>query len=435
MKLKGSLKGNRIWIVKEFQDCLQSNFCKITIIQNKKRVTFISKLSKDKRLVIPKEYKNNLKDGLIQINFTTIENNDRNTSLIKNGKIDILSLIPNQTLSNFDILASPIHNKIFLWYFASKGRPNSILINRFFDDSFFRFLGYYRSEGGKSRLSSRRGREFSFTNKNLNIISDFIKLFEKINSPDILKATISYNKSSGVNINEIKKELIRFGLDESNIHERKAERIKDFVIRLYVTNSLLSEVINNAENSLRKFITNNYKLDFIVQYLRGVIAGDGSFRSWRDKKGSLHSNLQIFEANGDALSDISKLLSHLGIHGNYKPAKTKMFIYTTYINWSGLLKLYQSELLGNKTGVLENVIKGHKRFRSLKHMTILPQNFSTSDFMKSSNKSYGYSATWLRDRQKEGFIEKTGQDHNQNIWKLTDNGESLASLLRIVKAN
>ncbi|MDI6806312.1 MAG: LAGLIDADG family homing endonuclease [Candidatus Aenigmarchaeota archaeon] len=432
MKLNCVLKKNRIWIPKKFQHYLQNNFCKIVIRQNKKQRSFISKLGKDKRLVIPKEYLAALKDRSIQVQFTAIKNYKRPKIFVKNNRIDFLSFIPQRTLSGFEVLAFPLRNKIFAWYFASKGRPKSILISRFVDGgNFFRFIGYYRSEGGKPRLSYRRGREFSFTNKNLDVLSDFITLFKQITSIKILKATISYNPFNKVDLNEIKSRLITLGLNEKSITKRVA-KVKEFTVRIYVTNSLLSETINNAENILRKYIIKSPTLQFITQYLRGIILGDGSFYRWRDKKGSLHSRLQIFESDESAILDISKLLAYLGVHGNFKKSNKKMFTYTAFLNWQDLLKLYYFRLLGERTKYLRSVIKKHKRFRSLKYLAILPQKFLTSDFMRLTKKNYSYSATWLRDRQREGLIRKIKHEEKQNVWRLTDEGKFISNLLKTV---
>src|SRR3990167_11515512 len=99
---RGNLFKNRVWVPKNIQKPLQNNFCEFSIKYNKSRIKFISKLSKDGRLVIPK----NLcveKNARIKVNFIPIRNSVRPKSILRSLKIDILSLIPKTTLTNFEI--------------------------------------------------------------------------------------------------------------------------------------------------------------------------------------------------------------------------------------------------------------------------------------------------------------------------------------------
>lgn len=63
-------------------------------------------------------------------------------------------------------------------------------------------------------------------------------------------------------------------------------------------------------------------------------------------------------------------------------------------------------------------------------MIELTQKFTASDFIRLTKKEYGYTATWLKDRQKEGYIKKGSKENNQNVWRITKEGGLLASLLR-----
>jgi hypothetical protein len=82
-----------------------------------------------------------------------------------------------------------------------------------------------------------------------------------------------------------------------------------------------------------------------------------------------------------------------------------------------------------KSQILENIIKKHKRFKSLKHLLILPDRFTTSQFRRLSKKSYGYSATWLKEREAEGLIKRNGKENGQNIWDMKDSARNLINIL------
>ncbi len=425
----GNLSKNRVWVPKDLHQILQNNFCEFTIRHGKNKIRFISKLNKDGRLVIPKIFP--IKNiNSVRINFNLIKNSVRPKLLLKESKIDILALIPKKTLSDFEILAVPKNNNIFVWYFASKGRPNSIVIKRFLDSNFCRLLGYYRAEGGKTRMSKRRGREFSFTNKSLFVISDFVSVFKDFSDKDLLKVSVRYNPSKSGNIFRIKKGLTKIGLNPSSIKFSKAVNVKDFTVRLYITNSLLSEIINNSEVILRKYIVVSENEGFCIEYLRGVIEGDGSLHSWRDKKGSLHSRLQIFEPDKTALDEINKMLELLGIYGKINKAESQMYVYSAYLNWNNLLYVYKNNLANSKTNKIKSAVITHKRFNSMKHFLILPKKFNTSQFRILTKKSYGYSATWLKDREKEGLVKRLGKENNQNVWVLDESTTSLIYVLQ-----
>lgn len=428
----GILKKNRIWLPIDLQKQIQNKFCKFYISQKKNRVVFISKLNKDKRLVIPKQFIKKLKSGTVKLSIIKIDNFPRPKKMVQNSKIDFLSLIPEKTLTGFEILAFPIGKKILLWYFASKGRPKEFIAQRFLKKEFLRMLGYYRSEGGKPRVSYRRGRELSFTNSSINLIFDFMKIFNNIFDLKLIKANIRHNPGFYNDAIKVRDELINFGLNSNNITIKQASRIRKFAVKLYVTNSLLSEIIHNAENKLRKYLIENKNLTLIKEYLQGVISGDGSFYSWVDKKGSTHSRLQIFESNYEAISDIAEMLKLLGINGTLNPTKTKMYVYTAYINWQNLLTIYNLKLLPDKIDYLKKIIKNHKRYRSMKHLILLPKRFNTSEFRSLVKKNYGYCASWLKDRESEGLIRKVGKKGNINCWELTSDGIFLISILKYI---
>lgn len=397
------------------------------ISQNDISVKFVSKLNKDCRLVIPKNFATKFKDGKIKLGFKLIRNVRRPKSFKKHSKLDILAFIPVKTLSGFEVLAFQNGNQIFAWYFASKGRPNEILLNRRLDYDFARLLGYYRSEGGKPRISIRRGREFSFTNKSVKLVLDFLNLFKKLTSSDFLKASIRHNpKIDKQAIEELRKVLIQNGLKSDNIKDSQAERIREFVIKLYVTNSLLSEIIDNAENILRNYLNKNFDKNLTLEYLRGVLSGDGSFYSYRDKKGSLHSRLLIFESNERAIEDVSVLLKRLGIEGKVKPAKSKMFIFDRSLNWNKLLILISLNLFHLDKEQLCETIKKHKRFKSMKYLSQISKNFTISELIPI----IPYPSNWLDKRMKEGIVEITKNKEMHLSYKLTNEGERIATILK-----
>lgn len=431
--MNGILNKNRIWIPGEKQEELRKNFFRYTIIQkHKKTSSFISKLSKDGRLVIPKQLAGGFIDGKVFIRLEKIKNSHRTGVFFDGNKFHILSVIPERTMSGFEVLAYEKQDGFFIWFFASKGRPNEIFIKKYIGTDFARFLGYYRSEGGKPRLSKRRGREFSFTNGSLILIGDFLKIIKSFAEIKIIKASIRYpegKRNRGIERNF----LLKAGLLDDNIKEGSGKRLSRIVFRVYVTNSAFSEIISNSEIELRKIISENplKNNNIMIEYLRGVLMGDGSFYSWRDKKGSLHSRIQIFEPDKKAMEDIANFMEEMGIRGRMcRSNRSDMFIFTSFLNWEKLLRLYSINLFPNRREKIAKSIIMHKRFRTMKHFQKLPKTFERKYLFEKMGVSKTYANTWLRDMEREGLVSYA--DKKRKTLVLTKEGIKNSEVLKKV---
>jgi len=433
------IKGNRIWLPKNFQDTFRSYFLEIELKKQNKKQKFFTKITKDGRFVIPKEIRENLelkKNEKLCLKIRPILNNKFNRDFFQNDKIDVLAFIPVKTMSGFDILTVERKKKLYIWY-STKGRPNEIELNRFLPISFLKLLGYYQAEGGKPKLQKRRGRELSFTNKSLFIVKDFIKLSKSMFRTDLWKVTIRHNPNVPKDeIDNLKLELTNLGINTNNISSQVAERISHYTIRLWITNSLLFEILFSMMNKMRKYLVssqfNHSNRKLCALFTQGLLAGDGTFHYWIDKKGSLHSNIGIFEANEDYMKDYQLLLNKFQVYGNFKKHRTKNFyIYSVFTNWNSLLILWGLKLLisPHHRESLKKTILRHKRYRSMKYLRFLPNEFTTSWFRKTFDVSYPYTISYLRDRMNENILLKIGLKNNENMWKLTDYGKILKNII------
>jgi len=359
-----NIKDNRIWLPKNIQKIIKTDFIRITIENSH----FITKLTKDGRFVIPKKYRKNVSETSKIIKVNILRNLKRPMNNLSNNRIDVLSFVPEKTMSGFDILTLEKNKSLKLWY-STKGRPNELIINRFLPIEFILLIGYYQAEGGKAKLTKRRGREINFTNADLDIIIDFIKYLKYLINIDLLKCTLRYNKHIDYStINKVKKKLISLGIKKENINDKQAERIKKYTIKIWVTNSVLGEIINNMMNKIRKYLSNkeaNKKL--IIYFLQSFIAGDGNFYSLRDNNGSLHSYLRLFESNKEFIEDYRKLLQKLGINGKIRKVKNKnLYLYEVFVNWNLLLKILKLGLLEKSPNNQKRLINAIKQHRSYK---------------------------------------------------------------------
>lgn len=347
-----NIRNNRIWLPKNIQKIIRERFIEIRI----KNVVFVTKLTKDGRFFIPKRLRKNISNKPSKIKILVLKNLERPKKFTLNGKIDVLAFVPQKTLSGFEILALEEKNKLRLWY-STKGRPNEIVISRFVPLKFIRLLGYYQAEGGKVKLKKRRGREINFTNANFDLIEDFLGHFKDLVDIELCKSTIRYNsKIRQYKISEIKNKLISSGINEENIRSKQARRIKNWTIKIWITNSILAETMNNMMNKFREHLfKNDVNKELLVYFLQGLLAGDGNFYSSRDKKGCLHSYLRVFEFSDEFINDYREIFKRLGINGKIRKAKDKNFyIYEFFVNWGLLLKLL-------KLGLLKKSLPNHKR--------------------------------------------------------------------------
>jgi len=433
------IKGNRIWLPKCLQNGFRGYFLEIELRKRNRKEKFFTRINKDGRFVIPKGIRENLElknNEKLWIKIKKILSKKREEEFFKNNKIDVLAFIPPKTMSGFEILVVEKNRKLSIWYQA-KGRPNQIEVNRFLPISLSKLLGYYQAEGGKPKLQKRRGRELSLTNRSLFIIKDFIELSKSMFKTDLWKVTIRHNaKAPKEEIDKLKLDLTNLGINSTNIKSKSAKRISHYVIRVWITNSLLFEILFNMMNKIRKYLVfsefEHLNRKLCVLFIQGLLAGDGTFRYWIDKKGSLHSNIGIFEANENYMKDYQLLLKKFQIHGKYKKHPTKNFyIYSVFTNWNILLTLWSLKLLitPHHHSLLKKTILRHKRYKSMKYLKFLPSKFTTSWFRKRFSVSYGYTISYLRDRMKENILAKIGLKNNENIWELTDHGKQLKNII------
>jgi len=364
LMLKVNIINGRIWLPKDIQKSIKDEFILVKI----KEKSFITKLTKDGRFFIPKEIRILTGDGKTDVSINIIKNLARTEKIIKDGCIDVLAFVPKKTISGYNILALEEKRELRLWY-STKGRPDEMKVNRFLPLGFITLLGYYQAEGGKIKLKKRRGREINFTNTNLRLIEDFLKYSTQLFDISLFKATI--NKRVGLDIEEIsrvKEKLFIWGIKKENIQIRTGQRIKNFTVRLWISNSLLAEIIDSLMNYFRAQLSEEivYK-ELVGFFLQGLLAGDGSFTSSRDKNGSLHSYLRVYEGNYEYIKDYQKMIDlFLGVTGKIRKEKKNMYQYYLFANWSVLLKMLEHNLwckVATKQQKLIETIKNHRNFK------------------------------------------------------------------------
>jgi bifunctional DNA-binding transcriptional regulator/antitoxin component of YhaV-PrlF toxin-antitoxin module len=442
---KINVGGNRVWIPKKYQKLIHDKFLEIEIRKNERSVKFLSRINCDGRLVIPKGFAKQLNIGkgdVVNVNIGVIENIERKSKLFDKEVFDLLSFIPKRTMSGFEIFVKEHGEKLILWY-SARGRPKEIEINRYVPIKFSRLLGYYQAEGTKPILRKRRGRELSFTNKSIRMIKDFIEISRTLFDVELWNATVRYNHNIEMGgIEDLITSLPDMGIRKSKIKCKEAKRISSYTIKIWITNSVLVETIFNMMEKIREHIISNDSngngKKILKYFLQGLIAGDGSFNVLRDKNNSQHSFLSIYEGNEKYAKDYKSMMEKMQIYGNIRKDNRKnLFVFHKPTNWDDLLRLLEYELFCRKSHFLKlkKAITEHKRYRSLKYLDLFSRDISTSDFRKLTNRSYEYTYTWLRDREREKMIERLDKRNGMNIWRLNEKGKKMRKLMSDLKYN
>ncbi|MEK6932988.1 MAG: hypothetical protein AABW56_04315 [Nanoarchaeota archaeon] len=425
------VKKGRVWIPKKKQTKYKGKFIEIFVKNNNKKSSFIAVIPKDGRFYIPIEIRNKLKvkDKIKIEKIILLKNKRRNDKLISKNRFNILSIIPEKTLSDYEILVVDMGDKYLCWY-CTQGRPKEILLNKHVPLSFAKLLGYYQAEGGKPKLRKRTGRNFSFTNKKFELIKDFFNISKCLFDVKEWNVTIRYEKNMDYKkIEELKDKLKFLGINPKKIFIRQAKRIKESTIVLWISNSVLTEVIDNFNKKFKEFIIKEKNEFLFKNYFQGEIAGDGNFFSYRDKTGSLHSRLNIYEEKLEYVLNHKRILDNFGLIGKIKKDKEKE-LYTLKLtnNWEMLLRLLEYDLFYNAPHHKKRLIwtiKEHNRFRALNYIINLPIKFNSKILNKTLGDRGTYIYSWLRKRRKEGLIKTL----DKGLWSLTEEGIKIKNLL------
>ncbi len=410
----------------------QNRLFRIKVTRQNKSDTFFYVTNKDKRIFIPKKLRSDLKINsydTVKATYSLVPILKRKSNLFMNNKFNIPAFVPEKTLSNYPIFLTESNRKVFACC-STRGGIRSIILDKTIPLSFSKCLGYYQAEGSKNKLVKGEGREFSFTNTSLPILKDFIELFHLLANKDLLKASIYFNpKLSLSTIQDLKKEFVSYGLIQENIKFYPADRLKKYSVNLFISNSMFSDIFNHALKVFRNYLISTEDHSYLaLLFLKGVIAGDGTLSKNRDKHGSLHSKINIYEQHKEVVNDYKQILDNFNFKGKIKKDKHKdLYTLTININWRRLLLLLDFDLLENKSHKEKLIwlITNHKRYKSLKHFTSLPSNFNIQALKQQIPARKVILYNWLQKRVREGLISK----ELVNSWNLTKDGIQLKETL------
>ncbi len=307
---------------------------KLSLKKHGKELTMISRFNY--LITLKKEVVStlNLKHGdSIDLSINKLSIIKKPQHFVNNGEIDLLFFIPNKTIKGSKIFIEEISksNESYLRIcsFHERGSASQIEIKRFVDINLLgKFLGQIQSEGSKN-LSDK----VEFCNKSIKEHRDFVDFLYYLGIP---KSKIFTKLDYHENIKNIKVEIKKF----ENFFGRKINYISKsnksrggFGFKIIVRSTLLSEIICNALDYLRKLLVKskwNKELNsFADGFFAKILSGDGSFEIISKNRNVPQARLYIADGNLNYLSDYASIMNKYG----FSPKINKKWKYVrSYCN-------------------------------------------------------------------------------------------------------
>ncbi len=304
-----------------------------------------------RQFVIPKHMFHSLRLEINKPSKIIIERKSEKVStnsLIKNGLLDILSVIPTNTTKNKKIhVITKDNNRIIVWIPSCKYWLD-ITRNLLLDNDLFEFLGLIQ---GESYKKFARGSYLDFTNSEPNLINKFLNFCEKkLNIPK--KLWIGEVAYTGNALSKMQKEsLKRYWNRHCNINLRKISNVHIYKSKsenhiskaLYgtfhvrftsqVAGEIVIGILRNVQN--QKILFEDER--FSYAFLRGLFAADGSVVINPNR--NLNKLTLTFE-NKEECSFYEEILNFLKISYNINQPNRNIEI----TGWNNFYKMFENKI-------------------------------------------------------------------------------------------
>lgn len=325
----------------------------ITFTKNEKSFSYITQFSSI--ISFRKELLTALninKDEVLSFKIEKIlKNKVENSLIIKNNKIDLFYLVPNETNKGSKIVSTPFFKNneewLRLWSYHKRGSSQQIEVRRFLDINLFgKFLGQLQSEGTKNG----DGKRLEFCNKSIKEHNDFIFYLNNLgidNNKILVK--FNYNPKSKYIEPEIKKFEDLTGL-KIDYRAKNPQSKGNFGFHTFVRSTLLYSFIINSLKIVRKELTKekwNGKHKILADgFLAKVLSGDGDIELITKNRKTPQARIKITDGNNNHLKEYKIIMEKYG----FKPKINEKFHYVrSYLNNSLIsILLSISAFEGNK---------------------------------------------------------------------------------------
>lgn len=438
---------NKVKTPKTIRQKCGKDFLELKIRAKDKEKCFIA--SVNERITIRKQVREYLKvkeGDVVAVEFNEAKRAGRAEELFKKGKVDLLSLIPEETSKGYEIIISEFEkdSKKFLriWSPAGTRGARQIEIKRFVNKrALGEILGQYQAEGQKSRKLS----QIVFTNKLVEEHRDFVQNLKSMGlSRELISVQCVYNEeicSKEEALSRCKDFEYLVDLEVDNVVSHKARGPLAF--RTKVRNVLFAECLFNSLETFRRNLSSNIadrNREVGEGFVAKLLTGDGTFDATispaRDY-GSPSINIKVVDEDISALEDYKNVLSNFG----FQPFIDEKRIYTrSSCSFENLLFLHEIEAFKNTKNwqqmvVAVMLIMRGRRYRTYKRFidfSDTEEKISSGFVMENYDVSRKAAQEWLNNKCGEELLEVSRESPYPKLYELTEQGMEIAERLKSI---
>jgi hypothetical protein len=437
-------KSYKILVPENIRNNCKDNFLEIIIQASDEKIHLIT--SVNRKITIRKQVREQLHIGegdVVEAEFNYVERAGRADKLFRNGKVDILSLIPENTSKGYDIIVSEFEKEsekfLRIWSPGGTKGARQIELKRFVDKrALGEILGQYQAEGEKVGKPSR----IVFTNKLIQEHKDFIQNLEFFGlNKELISIQCVYNEE----FTSKEKALLKC----DDFEETVGVEVEKFVrynrsrgplaFRSKFYNLIFAEILFNALHVIREDISHGIEdrnKSLGQGFLAKLLTGDGTLDTTVSSSrtyGSPSINVKIVDQDLSALEDYKSILSNFG----FQPFISKEHIYArSSCSLENLLFLYEIKAFKNTRNwqklviTVMLVLKG-RRYTTYKRFI----DFLDSEKITSGKVAESYDVSrraaqeWLENKCDEGLLQVDRRTPYPKIYDLTSKGKKLATNL------
>ena len=431
--------GNKLGIYFSKLYFQKGNLVEIRIIKEDMQKEFLTKFNNV--ITLRRDIENFLHlncQDLITLEIQEIKNSERTKELFHEGKIDMLSLIPERTSKGYEIFVNEFNknneNWLRLWYSHERGSGQQLEIRRFVEiREFSSLLGQYQAEGTKHKSTIKFSLEF--TSKIIPEHQEFIDSLSKLGIPkDTCEFRFTYNPnrlSEEETINHVKNFEAIIGC-KVKISQGNSKGIG---FRTVIRNTILTEIVLNSLDKIRNLLANESRYtrnqqELATNFLAKLLTGDGTLDVRCTRRDFPDISMKVVDADRNYLNDYGAILKKLEFHPRINEKHIFVISSCSFENLRYLYKISAFKNSNNWNKLIVAIVlclHGRRYYTYSRFMELTDyEKFGTSVVSKGFRIKSNMASDWLNNKVKENLIVKNGY----NSWSLTLEGKSLIETLK-----
>lgn len=380
---------------------------------------------------------------IVELNVNKVDTLSRSESIFKDGKIDLLALIPLKTKRGYEILVTNFskNNEAWLrcWYCHDRGSARQIELRRYVDiEPFGKLLGQYQAEGTKYNNKTSLMR-LEFKNKLISEHEEFINSLYELGIPkDNYNFRFLYNpdKIEPTLIDKYIREFSQKICSEVKLSPNLASKGCGF--ETVMRSCLLTEVVLHAMNVIRKLLANTYPYDknqkkLAAAFFSKLLTGDGTLDIQIREYDYPNIRIKITDVNLEYLNDYSKIMENLG----FKPKLSEKHIAVRAVcSFNKLLYLYKIKAFKNTNNwkkllvLIQLCLDGRRLNTHYRFIDLLnAEKISSVVISEKYNVCPRAAIDWLKNKESEALLKRKQSTPYPVLYELTNKAKNLAKIL------